>query len=176
MRYQLLMTEDELRLFSRHTPEDLEEYLHNKLTDKELKKMTDGEIDELIDSEARKATRNTNKYVGKKLKKYLLTGGLGGAVLGGAVGGAGGALLGGLGGTVIGVSGAQLRGSMKAAEEGHGRRHISGKTAIRADKARGGNSYARMREREDRLIQQQLDRERNAALWHNAHANYRRSW
>ena len=73
---------------------------------------------------------------------------------------------------------AQHKGTATATEEGHGRHSVSKKVAIRADKARGKNSnaYARMREREDRRVQQQLDRERNAALWHNAHANYRRNW
>lgn len=77
MMYSVLMTEDELRWFSKHTPEDLEEYHYDKLTDKDLKGMTEGEIDELIESEANKATRNTNKYIKKRLKKNMIAGGLG---------------------------------------------------------------------------------------------------
>lgn len=173
------MTEEELALFSRHTPNDLEEYEHTRLSDKELKRLSDGEIDDLIDEDSERATRNTRRYISKKLPKYTAAGaGAGiaaGALLGGKGGRMAGAGLGSLAGALIGASGAYGRGTQIATEEGHGRKEVSKKAARRADKAkRNGNAYARMKEREDRRIQQELDRERNRALWNNAAAN--RGW
>ena len=165
--------------YSRHTPKGLEEYKHTKLSDKEIKRLSEGEIDDMIDEDASRATRNEDRYVFKKLPKYLAagigTGTAAGAILGGKGGRLHGAAAGAMFGTMAGTVGAAARGSKKAKEEGHSREEISKKAARRVDKVkRNGNAYSRMREREDRRIQQQLDRERNAALWSNARAN--RGW
>ena len=165
-KYSVLMTEEELRIFSRHTPKNLEKY--KELTDKEIKDMSDGELDYYIDSEADKASRNENRYIRKKFPKYLAVGAGSGAAAGALLagkgarigGGAYGAMLGGVAGAV----GASYRGSKKAQEEGHSRDTKSRKLAARADKIRGGNSYIRMKEREDRIRQQQLDAQRNQAI------------
>lgn len=166
------------KLFSRHTPNNLEKYEHTKLSEKELKRMSDEEIDDMIDEDADRASRNTNKYISKKLPKYLAAGTVAGMTAGSLLGGKGkrlsSAAVGSVLGTLVGTAGAHVRGSQKATEEGHGRKEISRKAAKRADKVKGGNAYTRMKEREDRRIQQSLDRERNRALRSNAAAN--RGW
>lgn len=164
-KYSVIMTEDELRLFSRHTPKNLEKY--KDLTDEELKELSEGELDYYIDSEADKAGRNTQRYINKKLPKYLAIGAGGGAAAGALLssgsrvgGGLYGALIGGMAGGI----GAAYRGSKKASQEGHSRENRTRKISSKADRVRGGNSYSRMKEREDRLRQQQLDAQRNQAI------------
>ena len=178
--YNVLLTEDQLRFFSRHTPSNLEDYQYEKLSDKEIKKLSDGEIDDLIDTDAETADRNTDRYINKKLPKYLLTGAGVGAAAGSLLSGknnrVSGAVLGGLLGAGAGAAGATMRGISKAGEEGHSRDIVPRKAARRIDRIRKkGNAYQRMKEREDRAIQKELMREkliadydRNAALWANA--------
>lgn len=128
------------RLYSRHTPKDLEEY--RDLSEKDIKKMSNQEKFDFLDDEYDKAGRNEFRYGKKKFKKHGAIGSIVGAGLAshasrgaskshiltsGIVGGVGGGLVGGYYG--------YLRGENKAREEGHDRFKILEENAKKLDKA-----------------------------------------
>ena len=57
------------RLYSRHTPKDLEEY--RDLSEKDIKKMSNQEKFDFLDDEYDKAGRNEFRYGKKKFKKQV---------------------------------------------------------------------------------------------------------
>lgn len=122
------------KLYSRHTPKDLEEY--RKVSDKDIEGMTRGERLRYLESEDEKAGRNEEKYKSKKGKKWAIAGAATLGTLSAAVSkkskiGAGlyGAAIGGLAGSMMG----RARGSEKAKEEGHDRDKISLRNSKRLD-------------------------------------------
>lgn len=119
------------KIFSRHTPDNLEEYDDRK----DLRKLSHGQRKDLITDEGNKADRNRRRYVSKKMKKYIpvgaIAGGVGGAALSKNVGGA---LIGASAGALGGMIGADIRGTNKAEEEGHvSRRSRQARVAKRID-------------------------------------------
>ena len=114
------------KLFSRHTPKNLEEY--RKISDKDIEKMSRGERLRYLEEEDEKAGRNEGKYRSNKAKKW----GIAGAATLGTLGAlaskkskVGSAIYGGLAGGAIGSIIGQGRGSKKAKEEGHDRDKIT---------------------------------------------------
>ena len=123
------------KLYSRHTPKDLEEY--RKVSDKEIEKMSRGERLRYLEEEDEKAGRNEERYRSKKAKKW----GIAGAATLGTLGAiaskkskVGAAIYGGLTGGAIGSIIGQGRGSEKAKKEGHDRDKITLENSRRLDK------------------------------------------
>lgn len=123
------------KLYSRHTPKDLEEY--RKVSDKEIEKMSRGERLRYLEEEDEKAGRNEERYRSKKAKKW----GIAGAATLGTLGAiaskkskVGAAIYGGLTGGAIGSIIGQGRGSEKAKKEGHNRDKITLENSRRLDK------------------------------------------
>lgn len=166
------MDEEELYMFSRHTPKNLEKYKLDELSDKDIKKLRDGELYALLDDDIEASDRNESKYVAKKLPKWAGAGAALGAGIGALASPKGSkgirALQGGLAGGFLGALGGTARGSSKAAKEGHNRSSVSRRLSRKIDKVRGSNLYKDIKESEERRLQRALDSERNAAIWANA--------
>jgi hypothetical protein len=122
------------KLYSRHTPKDLEEY--RKVSDKDIEGMTRGQRLRYLEEEDEKAGRNEERYKSKKGKKW----GIAGAATLGTLGAiaskrskVGAAIYGGLAGGAIGSMIGRARGSEKAKLEGHDRDKISLKNSRQLD-------------------------------------------
>ena len=94
--YSLILTEDELRLFS----EDLEDYID--FDNKKIKGMTENQIRMALEDERKKARRNTSKIVNKRAKEEGEKGKKEGGKKGKKRGTIAGGVLGGIGGTLAG--------------------------------------------------------------------------
>ena len=99
------------KLFSRHTPKGLKKYKDYK--DEDLDKMTKGQKLRALEEEDETAVKNSNKYVYKKLKKYIPVGAAVGGTAMGIMAGKGqripGAVAGALTGGILGAAGGAMR-------------------------------------------------------------------
>lgn len=117
------------KLYSRHTPKDLEEY--RNLSEEDIKRMSRGQRLQYLEDEYEKANRNETKYLRKKSMKWGLGGAIAGASAAKALGAplATGAIIGG----AYGAIGGSIRGYHKARKEGHDKEKISLKNSRKLD-------------------------------------------
>ena len=123
------------KLYSRHTPKNLERY--KNLSEEDIEKMSRGQRLRYLEEEDEKAARNEDRYKSKKRRKW----GIAGAAALGTLGAlaskkskVGAAIYGGLTGAAIGSMIGQARGSEKAKKEGHDRDKITLKNSRQLDK------------------------------------------
>lgn len=123
------------KLYSRHTPKGLKRYKEYK--DEDFEKMTRGQKLRALEEEDETANSNTNKYIFKKLKKYIPVGAGVGALAGGVLAPKGfktpAAIQLGLLGAGVGTIAGITRGDSKAKKEGHNRDDRTMKLARRMD-------------------------------------------
>ena len=120
------------KLYSRHTPNNLEKY--RDLSEEDMRKMSRGQKLNYLEDEYDKVGRNEMRYVAKKGKKWGLAGSIAGAGAGYALGGGAGAVAGGIYGGFGGLAIGGIRGSIKAKKEGHDQLKISLKKAKELDR------------------------------------------
>lgn len=167
------------KLFSRHTPKGLKKYKDYK--DEDLDKMTKGQKLRALEEEDETAVKNSNKYVYKKLKKYIPVGAAVGGTAMGIMASKGqripGAVAGAITGGVLGAAGGAMRGQYFANKEGHDRDKRTIRLARKMDEnARKNKIDDDFEDRVNSKIRTRKTAEDARAARDYAAASYYRSW